>query len=82
MVKRKTPLPLPGAAASGYRPIYPKKYDFFWDVTQYGSCKNNVSEELSSSIIIMTTIGEVGTLAVTRNRRTLTLFLAHRFLSP
>jgi hypothetical protein len=58
--------------------------------------KTNVSEERSTFIIKVTRIGELGTLAVTSNRRTLlvflrsvrrllvilTLFLAHRFLSP
>jgi hypothetical protein len=33
--------------------------------------KTDVSEELSASIIRVTRIGEEGTLAVTRNRRTL-----------
>jgi hypothetical protein len=33
--------------------------------------RTDVSEELSSSIIRMTRIGELGTLAVTSNRRTL-----------
>jgi hypothetical protein len=50
----------------------------------------DVSEELSSSIIRVTKIGEQRTtLAVTNNRRTLrlllvrlTLFLVHRNLSP
>jgi hypothetical protein len=44
----------------------------------------DVSEELSASIIRVTRIGELGTLAVTSNRRTLrlTLFLVHRLLSP
>jgi hypothetical protein len=43
----------------------------------------DVSEELSASIIRVTRIGELGTtLAVTNNRRTVTLFLAHPFLSP
>jgi hypothetical protein len=40
----------------------------FWDVTLCGSCKNQVSEELSASFIRETTIGELGTtLAVTSN---------------
>jgi hypothetical protein len=33
--------------------------------------RTNVSEELSASIIRVTTIGELGTLAVTSNRRML-----------
>jgi hypothetical protein len=45
--------------------------------------RTDVSEELSASIIRGTRIGDLGTtLAVTSNRRRLTLFLAHRFLSP
>jgi hypothetical protein len=46
------------------------------DVMPWGCCKDRRSEELSSSIIRVTRIGELGTtLAVT-------LFLVHRFLSP
>jgi hypothetical protein len=41
----------------------------FWDVTPCGSCKNRVSEGLSASIIRVTGIGELGTLAVISNRR-------------
>jgi hypothetical protein len=45
--------------------------------------RTDVSEELSASFIRVTRIGELGkTLAVTINRRTLALFLVHRFLSP
>jgi hypothetical protein len=45
--------------------------------------RTDVLEELSASIISMTRIGELGTtLAITSNRRTLTFFLVHRFLSP
>jgi hypothetical protein len=41
----------------------------FWDVTLCGSCKNDVSEELNTSIIGVTRIGELGTtLAVTSNQ--------------
>jgi hypothetical protein len=48
------------------------KNGVFWDVTRCGSCKNDVSEELSASFIGVTRIGELGTtLAVTSNRRTL-----------
>jgi hypothetical protein len=36
--------------------------------------KTDVSQEFSASIIRMTIIGELGTLAVTSNRRTLRLF--------
>jgi hypothetical protein len=44
----------------------------FWDVTQCGSCRTDVSEELSASFIRVTRIGELGTTsAVTSNRRTL-----------
>jgi hypothetical protein len=39
-----------------------------WNVTLCGS---DVSEERSTSIIRVTRIGELGTLAVTSNRRTL-----------
>jgi hypothetical protein len=53
--------------------------------------RTDVSEELSTSFIKVTRIGEIGTtLAVTSNRRTLrrntklqlVLFLVHRFLTP
>jgi hypothetical protein len=48
------------------------KNGFFWDVMSYGSCKSDVSEELSASFIKVTRIGELGTtLAVTGNRRKL-----------
>jgi hypothetical protein len=41
----------------------------FLDVTSCGSCKTDVAEELSASIIRVIRIGELGTtLAVTRNR--------------
>jgi hypothetical protein len=44
--------------------------------------RTDVSEELSASLIGVTRIGELGTtLALTSNRRTLELFLFHRFLS-
>jgi hypothetical protein len=44
----------------------------FWDVTTCGSCKSrHFGEELRASIIRVTRMGEVGTLAVTSNRRTL-----------
>jgi hypothetical protein len=43
----------------------------FWDVTQCGSCRTDVSEECITSIIRMTNIYELGTkLAVTRNQST------------
>jgi hypothetical protein len=35
----------------------------FWDVTPRGSCNNRLSKELSASIIRVTRIGELGTLA-------------------
>jgi hypothetical protein len=41
------------------------KNGVFWDVTPCGSC----SEELRASIVTVTRIGELGTLAVTSNRR-------------
>jgi hypothetical protein len=47
--------------------------------------RTDVSEELSSTFIRVTIIGELGTkLAVTSNQRTLRrkVFLVHRFLSP
>jgi hypothetical protein len=48
------------------------KNGVFWDVMPCGSFKNPVSEELSTSFIRMTRIGDLGTtLAVTSNRRTL-----------
>jgi hypothetical protein len=44
------------------------KNGVFWDVTPCGSCKNDVSEELSASIIRVTRIGELGkTLTVSSN---------------
>jgi hypothetical protein len=43
----------------------------FWDFTPICACKKDVSEELGSSIIRVTRIGELGTaLAVTSNRHT------------
>jgi hypothetical protein len=47
------------------------KNDVFWDVTPSGSCKTGLSEELRASFIRVTRIGELGTLAVTSNRRKL-----------
>jgi hypothetical protein len=47
--------------------------------------KNDVSEELNTSIIGVTRIGELGTALVATDigcYLLLTLFLAHRFLSP
>jgi hypothetical protein len=46
------------------------KNGVFWDVTPCNSCKKGVSEERSASFIRVTRIGELGTLAVTSNRRT------------
>jgi hypothetical protein len=44
------------------------KTGVFLDVTPYGSCKNDVSEELGASIIRVAKIGELRiTLAVTSN---------------
>jgi hypothetical protein len=45
------------------------KNGFFWDVKPCGSCRNHVSEELSASIIRVTRICELGTLAVASSRR-------------
>jgi hypothetical protein len=42
-----------------------------WDVTPSGLVRTDVSEELSASIITVTRIGELETLAVTSNRRNL-----------
>jgi hypothetical protein len=48
------------------------KNGVFWNITPCGSCKTDVSEELSASFIRVTRIGELGTpLAVTSNRHTL-----------
>jgi hypothetical protein len=48
------------------------KNGVFWDVTPCGSCKNDVSAELSASFMRVTRTGELGTtLAVASNRRTL-----------
>jgi hypothetical protein len=41
----------------------------FWDVTLCGSCKTDVSEELTASIYRVTRVGELGTaLAITSSR--------------
>jgi hypothetical protein len=37
------------------------KNGVFWDVTPCGSCKRDVSEELSASFIRVTIIGELAT---------------------
>jgi hypothetical protein len=42
-----------------------------WDVAPCGPCKKRLSEERITSIIKVTIIGELGTLAVTSNRITL-----------
>jgi hypothetical protein len=39
-----------------------------WDVTQCGSCRTDVSEEPSVTIIRVERIGELGTLAVTSKK--------------
>jgi hypothetical protein len=39
----------------------------FWDITPRGSCKTNVSEELSASFIRVTRIGELGITLFLRN---------------
>jgi hypothetical protein len=47
------------------------KNGVFWDVTPCGSCRTDVSEELSDYFIRVTRIGEIGTIqAATSNRRT------------
>jgi hypothetical protein len=43
----------------------------FWNVTPCGSCKNRRFANLIASIIRLTRIGQLRTLAVTNNRRTL-----------
>jgi hypothetical protein len=43
------------------------KNAIFWDVTLCGSLSTEVSEELSASIIRVTRIAELGTLAITSN---------------
>jgi hypothetical protein len=49
---------------------FASKDGVFWDVTPCGSCKTDVSEELSAFIRV-TRIGELGTtLAVTSNQPT------------
>jgi hypothetical protein len=40
------------------------KNGVFWDVTPYGFCKNDVSEELGASFIRVTRIGKLGTTLV------------------
>jgi hypothetical protein len=47
------------------------KNGVFWNVTPVALVRTDVSEELSASIIRVTRIDEIGTLAVTRNQRTL-----------
>jgi hypothetical protein len=55
-------------------------------LNRVASVRTDVSEELSSSFIRVTRIGELGTLAVTSNRRTLRVTASvvpiHRFLLP
>jgi hypothetical protein len=46
------------------------KNAIFWDVTPCGSVRFDVSEELSASIIGVTRISELGTLAIISKRRT------------
>jgi hypothetical protein len=40
----------------------------FWEVRRVALVRTDVSEELSTSIMTVTRIGELGTLAVTSNR--------------
>jgi hypothetical protein len=51
--------------------IVTMKNAVFWDVRTCGSLSTDISEEHSASIIRVTRISELGTLAVTSNRRTL-----------
>jgi hypothetical protein len=51
------------------------KNGVFWDFTPCGSCKNRLSKERSTSFIRATRSGELGTLSVTGNRRTIRRFL-------
>jgi hypothetical protein len=44
---------------------------FSWMLRRVALVRTDFSEELSASIIRVTIIGELGTLAVTSNRRTL-----------
>jgi hypothetical protein len=46
------------------------KNGVFWDVRPVAFVKTDVSDELNASIFRVTRIGELGTLAVTNNRRT------------
>jgi hypothetical protein len=41
----------------------------FWKVTLFGSCKKDVSEERSASIIRVTRIGELGTTLAAASKR-------------
>jgi hypothetical protein len=52
------------------------KNGVFWDVTPCGSRRTDVSEELSTSFIMVTRIDELETLAITSNRRTLRAWVA------
>jgi hypothetical protein len=45
------------------------KNGVFWDVVSCGSCKNRRFRERTASIIRVTRIGGIRTLAVTSNRR-------------
>jgi hypothetical protein len=51
--------------------VHHMKNDVFWDLRCVALVRTDVSEELSASFIRVTRILEVGTLAVTSNRRTL-----------
>jgi hypothetical protein len=46
------------------------KNGVFWDVTPFGSCKNQCFGGTQRLIIRVTRLGELETLAVTGNRRT------------
>jgi hypothetical protein len=48
---------------------YCQKNGVFWMLRRVAFARTDVSEELSAYIIRVTRIGEVGTLAVTSNRR-------------
>jgi hypothetical protein len=54
----------------------------FWDVTPCGSCKNDVSEELSASIIMVTRIGELETTLVVTSSPNLVTLMMETLSSP
>jgi hypothetical protein len=54
-----------------------KKNGVFWDVTSAALVRTDISEELSTSIIRVTRIGKLGTIAVTSNRHATKKYKAH-----